>query len=114
LKKDLTEHITECPSIELICADCKITYKRRDAGELHADVICVTKQLDQCNIKIEELSGTLEGNAKQHQNTMAELHRIYEMRKQKRAKAEIPPGNLNARLSSITFEDDIVIRSRSP
>ena len=47
LKKDFSKHTSSCASIELTCQDCKLIYKRGDAGTKHTENICLREQLRQ-------------------------------------------------------------------
>ena len=54
LKKDFAEHKTQCPLIELTCADCKLVYQRRDATARHTEAACLKEQLKQIRHESEE------------------------------------------------------------
>ena len=47
LKKDFSKHTSSCGSIELTCQDCKLIYKRGDAGTKHTESVCLREQLRQ-------------------------------------------------------------------
>ncbi len=45
LKKDFDNHKSNCASIEMVCQDCKLVYKRGDAATKHTENICLREQL---------------------------------------------------------------------
>ncbi|CAF4400203.1 unnamed protein product [Rotaria sp. Silwood2] len=47
LKKDFTEHQSQCPLTVTTCDDCKMIYKQNDVLQTHSDVICLKEQLRQ-------------------------------------------------------------------
>jgi hypothetical protein len=56
LKKDFDHHIRNCASIELTCADCKLVYKRGDAGTKHTEIICLREESRRNKSQIQALT----------------------------------------------------------
>lgn len=96
LKKDLPNHIADCPLVEVTCADCNTPYKRCNAAELHSEVVCVKGQLQKSQKEAQRLNEILEQNAQQHQSTMETIRNNHKMRIEKHAQVETSSGNSNA------------------
>jgi hypothetical protein len=47
LKKNLTEHQSQCQQITTICAPREIVYEQNDTEERHSDIIFLREQLQQ-------------------------------------------------------------------
>ncbi|CAF3980570.1 unnamed protein product [Rotaria sp. Silwood1] len=54
LKKDFDNHMSNCPSMQVTCQDCKLIYKRGDTAITHTENICLREQLRQLRDECKE------------------------------------------------------------
>jgi hypothetical protein len=46
-KKDFSQHVSKCTSIELTWSDCKLVFIRGDISEPHTNAVCLKEQFRQ-------------------------------------------------------------------